>query len=337
MKAAADARERTVDRPAAWLSRVDAGFLLAGAALLTVLLWQLGAGAVVSHLHFVGWGIVLIVAQEILAYAANTLGWYAAFRPPRPRVPARRWLAARIAGDAINYLTPTAGLGGEFVRARYLRDAATPTALAASVTVAKLSQFAGQLVFVSVGLLVVLPSTPLPADLQLPLAIGLMLVVATVLGLVLGQRRGLFGPILRLLRRLGFVRERKALAERLALLDAEIARYHLDGHGAFAWSVLAFAIGWALGLVEVALMLWLLDVPITWQTVLAIEVLSIVIDALFFFVPAKAGTQEAGKVAIFAALGLDPGKGLALGLLRRVRELSWAAVGMTLLWLARRT
>lgn len=332
----AERRVRTSDRSAAWLSWGDAGFLLAGVALLAVLLWQLGAGAVASHLRVVGWGIVLIVAQEVLAYSANTLGWYAAFRPPRPRVAARRWLAARIAGDAINYLTPTAGLGGEFVRARYLRDAATPTALAASVTIAKLSQFVGQLVFVSIGLLVVLPSTPLPLDLRLPLAIGLVLVLAAVFGLVVGQRHGLFGPTLRLLRRLGVVRERQALAERLARLDAEISRYHLDGHGAFAWSVLAFAIGWALGLVEVALMLWLLDVPVTWQIVLAIEVLSIVFDALFFFVPAKAGTQEAGKVVIFATLGLDPGKGLALGLLRRMRELIWAAVGVSLLWLARR-
>ena len=44
-------------------------------------------------------------------------------------------------------------------------------------------------------------------------------------------------------------------------------------------------------------------------------------------VPAKIGTQEAGKTAIFAGLGLPASKGLAFGLVRHVRELAWAAAG----------
>ena len=53
-------------------------------------------------------------------------------------------LIAAVLGDAVNYLTATAGLGGEFVRAHYLRHQASAKALAASVSVAKLTQFAGQ-------------------------------------------------------------------------------------------------------------------------------------------------------------------------------------------------
>ena len=36
------------------------------------------------------------------------------------------------------------------------------------------------------------------------------------------------------------------------------------------------------------------------------------VDSIFIMVPAKIGTQEAGKTAIFAGLGLPAGKGLAL-------------------------
>ena len=64
---------------------------------------------------------------------------------------------------------------------------------------------------------------------------------------------------------------------------------------------------------------------------LAIEVLSIAINGVLFFIPAKLGTQEGGKVLIFTLLGLTPAQGLDFGLLRRVRELAWAAVGLTLL------
>lgn len=316
------------------LGRLDLAFLAAGVGLLAVLVATLGVEDVWGHLRLVGAGVLLVVAQEILAYAANTLGWYAAFRPPRPAIRPQRLLAARIVGDGINYLTPTVGLGGEFVRARYLRDDASPTVLAASVSVAKVSQFIAQVVFVIVGLAFVLQHTDLPQGLRDGVRAGLLLFMVLGIGLVLAQRRGAFGPMLRFVRRLGFVREHPALAETVARLDIEIADYH-RGSGAFLWSVLAFGLGWALGFLEVALMLWLLDVPVTLQTVVAIEVLSIIVDSFSFFVPAKAGTQEAGKVVIFTLLGLDPAKGLSLGILRRVRELTWAGIGLLLLWRSR--
>jgi len=318
------------------LGRLDLAFLVAGLALFAYLLATLGARDVWGHLRLVGFGVLLIIAQEILAYAANTAGWYAAFRPPRPRIAPQRLFAARIVGDAINHVTPTAGLGGEFVRARYLRDDAAAKALVASVSIAKVSQFTGQVLFVAIGLAWILPHTTLPSGWRIALTAGLLLFVSLVVALIIVQRRGMFTPLLHTVRRLGFVREHAELGARLAQLDAEIARYHVDRNGAFTWSVLAFTLGWALGMLEVALMLWLLDIPVTLPTVLAIEVLSIVIDGILFFVPAKVGTQEAGKVAIFTVLGLDPAKGLALGILRRLRESTWAGVGLLLLWVDHR-
>ncbi len=310
---------------------VDRGVFVAGLLLLAYLIERLGVDEVARHLRGVGWGIVLLIAQEIFAYAANTLGWYLAFVAPRPPIPWRVLLAARIAGDAVNYLTPTAGLGGEVVRGRMLRGYATPTALASSVTVAKLSQFAGQVGFVVLAGAWVLPSLTLDPTTRHALWLTMTLFVGLALASVVAQRRGLFGPLLRLVQHAGFVRRHAGLAQRLADLDTEVARYHLDGSVAFLGSTAAFALGWACGLIEVALLLWLLGVPVQPATVVAIEVLSIVLDAALFFVPAKAGTQEAGKVLIFTLLGLDPAQGLSFGLLRRIREMTWSAVGLTLL------
>lgn len=320
----------TSDAPGAsrW---IEPAFLVAGLLLLAYLLSRLGVAEVWRDLRGVGWGIGLVVLQELLAYAANSVGWYLAFTPPRPRIAWLRLLEARIIGDALNYLTPTAGLGGEVVRARRLAAQAPMTAIAASVSIAKLSQFAGQTLFLVLGLAWVLPTLELPANVRQAALVGLGLFSFLVMASIVAQRRGLFAPLLRAVRRLGWVRQHAELVQRIAGLDAEIARYHLDGSAAFFWSAIAFALGWACGLVEVALLLWLLDVPATWTTVLAIEVLSVVIDSLLFFVPAKAGTQEAGKVLIFTLLGLDPATGLSFGLLRRVRELTWAAIGLGLL------
>jgi putative membrane protein len=306
-------------------------FLISGVILFVFLLHELGVRTVVMNLRLVGWGIAPIVLQEILAYMANTFGWRAAFSSPRPQIPFARLLAARIAGDAVNYLTPTVTLGGEFVRTRYLNGDAESTSLVASVAVAKLSQTIGQITFVVVGLVFVLDETPLPATVRHGLLAGLAGLIALTVVLIVAQRRGMFAPMLRFAHRLGLPERAPGFSRRLQRLDEEIARFHGDANGPLLLSSASFCVGWALGVLEIYLILWFLGVPVSVHRALTIEVLSVAIDGILFFVPAKVGTQEGGKVLIFTILGLDPGKGLALGIVRRIRELTWALIGMLIL------
>jgi putative membrane protein len=308
---------------------LERAFLVAGIVLLGVLIRELGAGAVWGNLRLVGWGFCLIFAQEILAYAANTFGWYRAFPPPPPDIPFHRLLAARIAGDAINAVTPTATVGGEFVRARLLEGQANMTTVWASVAVAKVSQTVGQIAFVVLGLFVVLQDTPLPAGIQRGLFITLLLFSSALLVALLMQRRGMVDAGADVLRRLGLPVPQR-LGERWQRLDREISRVY-ERPVSFPISVASFFVGWTLGALEIYLIMWFLGIPGGWYRALTIEVLSVAVDGLLFFVPAKAGTQEGGKVLIFTLLGLDPAKGLALGLVRRLRDLSWAVVGLLIL------
>jgi hypothetical protein len=45
-------------------------------------------------------------------------------------------------------------------------------------------------------------------------------------------------------------------------------------------------------------------------------------------IPGSIGALEGGNVAIFAAFGLGGGVGLSYTLVRRLREITWAVVGM---------
>ncbi len=309
----------------------ERGLLVAGLVLLGFLIRELGAASVVDNLRLVGWGIVPIVLQEGGSYLANTLGWLAAFPRPGPAIPFGQLLAARISGDAVNYVTPTATFGGEFVRTRFLHGQATGTALVASVAVAKLSQTIGQIAFVILGLGIILDETPLPDAIHYGLLAGLTAVSAGAIILLFVQRRGMFAPALRMVQRLGLPARAPELMRRLQHLDEEITRIHVNSNSAFALSVACFFVGWCIGVVEVYLILWFLDLPVSVHRALTIEVLSVAIDGMLFFVPLKAGTQEASKVLIFTLLGLDPAKGLAMGILRRIRELTWAGIGLLLL------
>jgi putative membrane protein len=317
-------------RPAARLMWwVERGLLLAGVVLFVVLVRRLGAAQVWSNLRLVGWGFLLVLVQEAVSYGLNTLAWSYAFPPPRPPIRFGQLLAARLGGEAINNLTPTATIGGEVVRARMLEGLCAPHAAWASVAVAKLSQTAAQMLFVFVGLLVVARDVPLPEGFRAGLFIGLAAITG---GLLLGialQRRGMFGAAAGLAERLG-LHVPQALHEQIAHLDGEIARLY-QAPGAFAASVACFFGAWCMGPVEVFIIMSCLQLSPTWGLAITVEVLSVAIDALFFFVPAKAGVQEGGKALIFRLLGLDPAKGLVLGIVRRLRELTWSLIGLVLL------
>ena len=305
--------------------------LASGILLFCVLLAQLGIGSVLANLRMVGWGIVLIIAAEIVPVAFNTLGWRAAFSR-RCRVPSFwQLLLARVAGDAANYLTPTATLGGEFVRVRILNGQRTGPSLVASVMVAKITQTVGLVVFVALGLVFVANDTPLLADARLAIFGGLAAFSVVVAGLLIMQRHGLLAPTLCLVDRWPILRFLAPLRSSIEQVDAEMTRVHRESPGRIVFSSASFALGYAGGIIETYLILWFFGAPTNLELALAIEVLGVALNNLMFFVPLRAGVQEAGKVLVFAMLGLEPAQGLAAGVIYRLRELTWAFIGLAIM------
>lgn len=314
---------------AGWGRRIETVLLLLGVVLFIYLLGQIGVAAVASNLLLIGWGFALVIGQEIFAYVFNTLGWKAAFPDGSPRLSFAELLAARIAGDAINNLTPTATMGGEVVRARMLRGRVDSTTAWASVAIAKITQSVGQVFFIVLGLGFVLSDAPLPAAVRRGLFVFLFALGFALFLAVVTQRRGFFGGLARLLSFFGMSisPERR---ERIRQLDEQISSFYQTPGGPLR-SVAYFVAGWAMGVVEIYIILAFLDLEPTWRRALTVEVLSMAIDAALFFVPAKAGTQEGGKVLIFTILGMPAAKGLALGIARRIREMVWALTGLIVL------
>jgi hypothetical protein len=300
-----------------------------GGVILLGLLIALGLGEVLNHLRKIGLGWFAILGQEILPILANTAGWNYAFAPDQRAVKFWDLLKMRLAGDALNYLVPSATVGGEIWRINSLRRETSATVGAASVTLSKFNQFVGQALFIAAGLLLAAPYAPLRPDL-VPWLWVVLAACLVFLGLVFfGLRRGLFARVAACARtwlpaRLGAYLPAPHLAE----LDGYISSYLSGQQAAFWTSIGFFALAWGLGSVEVALIFYFLGLPINAATAVTVETLSVFIDLAMFFMPAKLGTQEGGKVLIFMSLGLPPVAGLSFGLIRRMRELTWAGLGL---------
>jgi glycosyltransferase 2 family protein len=300
-----------------------------GALGVIVLAWRIDLGAVRVALLHVGWGMTLILGQEIVAHLLNALGWRFAFpREDAASFPFGELVRLRVAGDAINYLTPTATLGGELARTAMLRargsidgkpsDARGGDVRAVSVIIAKSTQTLAQACFIVGGLGLVTSDWIAPERFRTVLLWSLGAGVAITLLVAYG----LPSPTARRLSAW-----RPPFARRLVeCLRAQPERVAL--------STLMFALAYAWGAFEAYWICHFLLMPVRPVTAFGIEVLSISIDGILFMVPAKIGTQEGGKVAVFAALGLPASQGFAFGVVRHVRELVWAGFGMLLCWTA---
>jgi len=303
-------------------------FLLAGIALFVWLVYRIGPTALAADLRRVGGRIVLLVALGAVTFALDTLGWrFAIPRGERRRVSFGSLFAMRIAGDAVNYVTPSAAVGGELVRVALLRRFVAAVPAIASVVLLVVTQFFSQAIFVAGGIVYCLPRL-LAGRWAAAAALPAGFLAALVAGLIfLAVRSDGFRRVDRVARRIPWL-ARFADAGNAEALDREIFGAFRARPFDLAAAVLCFLGAWSVGVVEVRLILGFLGAPVSWGTAFSIESLSVLIETAFFFVPAKAGTQEGGKVAIFSALGLAVSDGLALGVVRRLRELTWAGAGL---------
>lgn len=303
----------------AWLTRA---VLLIGSATFIALLWSLGPARIAEHLLAFGWGFLLVMPFQIFDHMLNAIGWRLSFSPENARK-TKFWnlVYVRIAGDGVNYLTPSANIAGEFVRPGMLKGDLSEDEKISSVLVAKATQSVGQALFVLIGLAYLLHGhfVALSSRRTVIGALGMV-------GILLGVATGI---ILLLVQPPQFLELRyPKLFRALAPIRARV-RIYIGGHPCrMGLSTAFFMLGYTWGAAEVWLIARLMGLHLTAAMSMSIEFLSNLVDALAFMVPAKIGTQEAGKTAIFAGLGLAAEMGFTLGIIRHVREVCWAGLGL---------
>ena len=95
------------------MKKFHVGSILLGIGLLIFLVWKIGLDALWRDLSLLGWGLVPFVLLEGVVKIFQALGWRYCLSPPHRSLPFFRLVAIHLAGNAINYFTPTATLGGE--------------------------------------------------------------------------------------------------------------------------------------------------------------------------------------------------------------------------------
>ncbi len=114
-------------------------FLLVGLLLLGGMLWQVGMTDLLTSFGVVGWWIVPWVLLEIVPVVLHTAGWAAGFHKSHQAVSFWRLFIVRLAGSAINQVTPTATIGGEVIKILLLESTLPRAPATATVVIDKAS------------------------------------------------------------------------------------------------------------------------------------------------------------------------------------------------------
>src|SRR5882757_5603326 len=104
------------------MRRVETFFIAIAIAFYVWFLTHFGAGQVLGYIKMVGWGLALTISLEAVARIINTVGWRCTIEEYPPNLSFIELFGARIGGEEIDYVTPSAQLGGQFVMALTIRD-----------------------------------------------------------------------------------------------------------------------------------------------------------------------------------------------------------------------
>jgi putative membrane protein len=300
--------------------------LAVGLAVIAWLVWDLGPATVWEAIHTLSWRLGLVVFFPFcLAIAFDTLGWRVLL--PRCRVPWGTLAAARLAGEAVNLLTPTASVGGEPLKAYLVRDRLPLDEGLASVIVDKTTMVMGQAALLAAGLGVALLVLQPSRTVTIAMAALLAAEIVGVVGLTWVQIRGGIAGAGRILRRLGVGRAERH-QELFREVDGRLLRLYREQRARVLLSALLHTLGWAVGGLEIYVVLTLADIPVSLTTSLVLEAVGCAVRFATFMVPGSLGALEGGNVALFAAFGLPGAVGLSFSLVRRLREATWALIGL---------
>jgi putative membrane protein len=292
---------------------------LAGLALLIGLVAYEGFNVIGEALLKVGWGIFAVTAFYPLGLLTDTIGWRlllpGTVRPPLRTLVGPRWIC-----DAINFLLPSAQVGGDLVRARLLtwRGISGPQA-GASVVTDIVTGVLTEILFAFLGVFFLIRYQGF-GHTTVVVAASVLLFTFLVGVFYLMQRHGFFHGVTLLIGRLIQVGNWEAIIGSAAALDAAILATY-GRRREFLKSCFWRLLGWFLGVSEVWLALYFLGHPLGLGKAIILESLVQAIRHAFFIIPGALGVQEGSFILLGAIVGLSPETGLAISLVKRVREL----------------
>ncbi len=312
------------------IQNFEKAFGIFGFGILIWMIYRLGPSRVATNVHMVSWGFFLMVLFKSVSYFSEAAAWKLILAERHEKVGFWSLFRTCIEGDALNYITMT-HMGGEPLKAYAIRKHSSLSESAASVIVLKFCMILGFWLTIAAGFISVLLNADVTGEIKKNIGAGMLILTLFMIFFLWMQKQGMFSPLAWLLGKVSSQREwmsRQVL--KLTRLDRHILETHKTRPRRVLGSSLLCALGWLEEIFFVWLVLHFLKLDEDWFAPTLIGTLSMLLNSVFFFVPFRAGTQEGTMVLTFTILDLQESTGLTIAILRRMRELVWVFIGLTM-------
>lgn len=305
---------------------------------LVITIRNTGFDALGEHFAMIGWWWVAVVVLEISITILDALAIRCFCSPDQAQLRFRDAVLSQLAGRSVNAVTPGGNLG-EAVKVAVLTEHVSQSRAVSTILLYNVVSFVVELAVVAAAAPVMALLMDMPTGLRWITAATGVVCFAGAIALYLLVRRGMLASMVKLLRRIGLVKDERQqrwlekirpVDDKMRLVDGARSRDRLLGIAAVTASRLT-------SMTLSMLILHAIGHAITLEFIAAYTVGGFVIYMASTLVPMGLGISESGNYWMFGALakgvadkGRAEAQGVALVIARRCTLVLYAGIGLFL-------
>jgi FMN phosphatase YigB (HAD superfamily)/uncharacterized membrane protein YbhN (UPF0104 family) len=314
-------------------------FFIAGVLILGYMIYAIGLDVIWANVQKTGWWFAPVIAIWLIVYILNALAWDTIMRDKKSPVKQHpsflKVLKVTISGYAINYITPVVALGGEPYRILEMKEKFGTHKAISSVLSCTIMHMLSHIVFwmVSIILIIVL----LKPSVVLIVGCGITFCIFAFLLYIIfkGYKKGLVGKVFSWLEKIPFIKKPvRRFAEKNFESFNEIDRNVMDlstnRKPAFYLALGLEIAARVIACFEILFIAKSVGIDIGLIDSIVIYAGSSLFANIMFFSPMQLGTREGGLALVLKIMGFAGSFGIYMGLVMRIRELFWIAIGLLL-------
>ncbi|MDP6108722.1 MAG: lysylphosphatidylglycerol synthase domain-containing protein [Rhodospirillales bacterium] len=303
-----------------------------GVMLLGFIIAEIDMAEVALQVAKVGFGILVLIGIYFVAFAIDSITWQLTIRGvPLNVLWAYRIWKLRMVGESFNAIIPAGGMGGEPVKASMLKShyGINLREGTASLILAKTINMIALVIFLIGGFALMIQAQALPKAYEYVAGTGLLAFTVGVFLFFVIQRLSITSLTGTWISRWRIGRRVEDILHHIHDMDDRLVHFYTETKVRFAAALVLALVNWMLGVVEIYYALVFLDRPITWAEAWIIEAVAQMVRTGAFFIPAAIGVQEGAFLLICGAITGSAPLGVAVSVIRRIREVIWIVWGFS--------
>ena len=305
-------------------------YLIFGISLLIFIFNKVDINLFLNELNKLRFNFLAILLIYFVGFILDSYSWQLCIENlVKTKLKLHQIFKIRIIGEAFNYVLFQ--VGGEPIKALLLKNnfGIKYKSSIGSLILAKTIILFALIIFCFIGLLSIFYTNKFGTNFENASLIGFTLFTTLISLFFIVQRYKLTSKIHNIFKN-KLSKKFNAFFKNLQEMEHKISEFYKKTKKDFFKILFLNLCNWFFGALELYAIFFLLNQKITFLEAIAIETLVQLVRAMLFFIPSNLGTQEGVFVLAVNALKDSTPLGLAVAIIRRLREVIWISIGLTL-------